>query len=79
MRGFEHPRTFLLYISMIQQLNNKQIICDGGGLKELMAIFAFRSMCAFYQNELVSQASEESIRPNIFLIYSKAVCLREAN
>lgn len=79
IRGFEHPGTFLLNIFTIQQLNNKQIICDGGGLKELMAIFAFGGMCAFYQNELVSQASEESIRPNIFLIYSKAVCLREEN
>lgn len=43
-----------------------------------MAVFAFRGMCAFYQNKLVSQVSEESIRPNI-LIYSKAVCLREVN
>jgi len=44
-----------------------------------MAVFAFRGMRAFRRKKLVSQASEESIRPNIFLIYSKAVCLREVN
>lgn len=44
-----------------------------------MAVFAFRGVCAFHRNKLVSQASEESIRPNIILIYSKAVCLREVN